>query len=427
VLKETKNSMKQMQQMDILGILTQDKILLETIYDRKTGTLKFAVSKDGGDINVIDTWNESIPNYRPKFTEDIRLGRVSLPRGYREFVNRRTLLAEIQDFIHKYVDIDPGFEEVAARYVMMTWVYDKFHKIPYLKVMGQWGSGKSRFLDVMAAITYHASYLGEAVTPANIYRWINEYPGTLILDEANFGDTSNQSIITQILNNGYKREGGVMRCSQGSADYRPIFYPTFGPKILAAHYSYDDPSLETRFLSTITYQTKRKDIPFSLPNRHDWEEANILKEKLLYFRLKNWGRISLKKIPNCLKNLNPRFIEIFSPLLLITGDDEMSMEFNKFLKDYSSDFLAQMGLSDEGRVAEEIISLFRPGGDLFIKELAKSINQSRNGTGRWSVKKVGKIISALGLKKHRKTAGTTVIVGQEEIDQLKKRFINGFL
>lgn len=41
-----------------------------------------------------------------------------------------------------YVDLSPAFEEVSSVYVLFSWLYDDFDALPYLRVRGDYGSGK---------------------------------------------------------------------------------------------------------------------------------------------------------------------------------------------------------------------------------------------------------------------------------------------
>ena len=69
---------------------------------------------------------------------------VLLPSQPEEYGSEEELLADIQDFIHRYVDVSPLFEKIASYYVLFTWVYDSFNELPYLRLRGDPGSGKTR-------------------------------------------------------------------------------------------------------------------------------------------------------------------------------------------------------------------------------------------------------------------------------------------
>jgi len=39
-------------------------------------------------------------------------------------------------------DVSPAFEKVATHYVLLSWVYDAFNELPYLRRGGDYGSAK---------------------------------------------------------------------------------------------------------------------------------------------------------------------------------------------------------------------------------------------------------------------------------------------
>ena len=70
-------------------------------------------------------------------------------------------------------------------YVLLTWVYNRFSSIPYLRVIGDYGSGKTRLLQVLN-ICYKSIIASGNASEAPIFRLIDRYGGTLIIDEAEF-------------------------------------------------------------------------------------------------------------------------------------------------------------------------------------------------------------------------------------------------
>jgi len=60
--------------------------------------------------------------------------------------SQAALFADVERFIHRYLELPSDLEDIAALYVLLTWVYEFAPSIPYLRVIGDWGSGKTRFL-----------------------------------------------------------------------------------------------------------------------------------------------------------------------------------------------------------------------------------------------------------------------------------------
>jgi len=49
---------------------------------------------------------------------------------------------DVSPQLHQSVDLSPAFEKVATHYVLLSWVYDAFNELPYLRLRGDYGSGK---------------------------------------------------------------------------------------------------------------------------------------------------------------------------------------------------------------------------------------------------------------------------------------------
>ena len=95
---------------------------------------------------------------------------VLLPSEAREYESVEVLVENIQKFIHRYVDLSPLFEKIAASYVLLSWVYDAFNELPYLRVRGDAGSGKSRFLLIVGGICYKPIFASGASTVSPLFR-----------------------------------------------------------------------------------------------------------------------------------------------------------------------------------------------------------------------------------------------------------------
>jgi hypothetical protein len=79
---------------------------------------------------------------------------VLLPSEPQEYGSDAALLSEIESFIHRYVDVSPLFEKIACYYVLLTWIYDRFNELPYLRLRGEPGSGKTRFMLTVGSLCY---------------------------------------------------------------------------------------------------------------------------------------------------------------------------------------------------------------------------------------------------------------------------------
>jgi hypothetical protein len=56
------------------------------------------------------------------------------------------------------------FEQIASYYVLFSWVYDAFNELPYLRVRGNAGSGKTRLLLMVGSLCYKPIFASGAST-----------------------------------------------------------------------------------------------------------------------------------------------------------------------------------------------------------------------------------------------------------------------
>ncbi|HHX51352.1 MAG TPA: hypothetical protein GX711_07930, partial [Clostridia bacterium] len=137
------------------GFFVNGTTLLEQIYvDNKSHFLAF--NSETGKAKIIPSLEIKDEIIEPNNGEDVALGAVKLPSGVEEYGETLFLLIEIEEHIHKYLDVSPSYLKFAVYYILLSWVYDRFHTLPYLRALGDTGCGKSRFLDVIGGLCYKA-------------------------------------------------------------------------------------------------------------------------------------------------------------------------------------------------------------------------------------------------------------------------------
>jgi hypothetical protein len=285
---------------------------------------------------------------------------VLLPSGPEEYGTEPELLARIREFIHRYVDVSPVFEELSAYYVLLSWLYDCFHELPYLRVRGDYGSGKTRFLLVVGALCYKPIFASGASTTSPLFRIIDAFRGTLILDESDFRLSDERAEIVKILNNGNAKGFPVLRTEVNrSKEFDPRAYTVFGPKLVATRGYFEDRALESRCLTEdMGQQRLREGVPLNLDDRYR-EEARELRNQLLLFRLKHWTRSrELILLPE--RGIEPRLRQIFAPFLSLIDDPEAHRRALDLLRAYQRDLVSDRALALEARILESIKALLTP-------------------------------------------------------------------
>src|ERR1700743_2696081 len=147
--------------------------LIELVYDPTKRETALAVSRFGGLWDIeregrIDTGELLVPYAA---TNNLISNEcVLLPSTPVEYGLKKELLADIRAFLHRYVDLSPLFEAVTAHYVLLTWAYDAFGELPYLRLQGEYGTGKTRGLLAIGSLCYKPFFASGASSTSAIFR-----------------------------------------------------------------------------------------------------------------------------------------------------------------------------------------------------------------------------------------------------------------
>jgi hypothetical protein len=295
------------------------------------------------------------------------------PIAYTDF---NELLFSVLGFIHKYVDIDKDFEIVCAYYVILTWVYEQFNTLPYLRVIGQYSSGKTRWLQTIGSLCYHPIFMNGATSAASMFRMIDDLEGTVVYDEADFEYQSDmRSNFTKIMNSGYSK-GFPIHKTEGDNIYAVRTYNVFGPKLVASRERFKDKALESRFIARVlTNKQPRPDIPLNLGSEFD-EEALIIRSKLLMYRLKNYRKMSEKSFTR-IPSIPMRFNQIMEPLNSLMNNIDHTCSLRSVIIDHYKQIKGHEADTLESKVFQVIYTDFKKNGitKISISDISDIVNK----------------------------------------------------
>jgi len=405
-----------------------DGSLIELIYDEKADKTKFALKfKDS--TSIVDDYNYSNKKYVPYSEQNslIKNKMVMLPSKPLEYTSQDHLVKDIQNLINKYVDLEPLFEKLCAYYVLLSWVYDGFNQIPYIRKSGDFGTGKTRFLTVVGSLCYKPIFASGSSSTAAIFHTLDKFRGTLILDEADFRYSDEKADLTKVLNNGFTKGYPVLRCAfNKDKEFDPVGYQVYGCKLVASRKHFSDSALESRFITEKPNLKKlRVDIPIELPESFQIK-ALELRNKLLMYRFNMLEPITKYKIDYSIKGAEPRINQIFSPLLQLIGDEKLKAELEILALEYSKLITNQRSETIEFHVLMAIRKLSAERNKVSVGDIANFIFFEYDGlherkiTPRW----IGNILTkSLQIKKYKCGGKFFIEDNQTELlDQLFKRY-----
>jgi len=227
-------------------------------------------------------------------------------------------------------------------------------------------TGKSRALDTVGGICYKRTKISGAVTAAAIYRVLDIYRGTLVIDENDMdNDSELTGIVTKILNSGIERGTPIIRCQkEGEDDFGIQTFRVFGPKLFATRRNFEDMALESRCLTTKMQETNRpinsretNAIPFTTYSRECLATQEHLRNKLLLFRFRHLSHVpKILGENDCLDmdigKISGRLKQVCLPFATIFRDNPETMDkFRRFLERYQKEIYGETSDSYQGRVA----------------------------------------------------------------------------
>lgn len=228
-------------------------------------------------------------------------------------VDGADLLCSVVKTIHRYVICSEHTARAAALWVTHTYLLDVIFCSPLAIITApDKGCGKSTLLDVMADMVYQPIPTA-SISAAALYRTIEEYQPTLLIDEVDSflaGDEAMRGII----NCGHKRKAAfVMRCD--GEDNKPKRFSTWSAKLLSG---ISAKNLHDTITSRAIILELRKKLATEViaSNRNNQDEYHTLSRKLVRWTSDIKDQVSQSSVtfPN---SLNDRQKDNWESLLAI--------------------------------------------------------------------------------------------------------------
>jgi hypothetical protein len=418
---------RKIQTVPTASAVLSDGQLVEMVYDETERKTQFVVGYGEDwryEENVLLSSAERLVPYSA--TNNLVKHRVVLfasePEEYGE---EAALVSRIRDFVRRFVEVSEDFETIAVYYILFTWVYDAFHEVPYVRIRGGYGTGKTRFLLTVGSLCRFPIFASAASTVSPLFRLLDAFRGTLILDEGDFRASDEKSEVVKILNNGNARGFPVLRTEVSpKKEFDPRAYHVFGPKILATRGFFQDRALESRCVTEdMRGGSLRSEIPLNLDDTFH-EEARKIRNQLLLYRLRRFKDARGETRAGA-RDLEPRLQQIFGPLVSMISDVSARERVISVLEKESRNLKEERSESAEAQVLTVIKDLVArgPNARLAVQDITQEFlarfgnDYERRITPRW----IGSLIRRrLGLQPSRSTGMFTL--GPEDVVRLKSLY-----
>jgi putative DNA primase/helicase len=213
-------------------------------------------------------------------------------------VDGQAVVRELVDVVRRYVALPEEAAVAAALWAIHTHCHDASLVSPILAITSpEKECGKTITLTVLGALVPR-SLPASSITPAAVFRAVEMYRPTLLVDEAD-SFLKEQEGLRNILNSGHHRAGAVVVRTVGD-DYEPRTFSTWAPKAIAMIGTLP-PTLESRSIG-IRLRRRRPDEEVE-PIRLD----RLGKLEPLRMKLARWAKDNLETLRESDPPVPPKF------------------------------------------------------------------------------------------------------------------------
>jgi putative DNA primase/helicase len=153
------------------------------------------------------------------------------PEPWEGEVDGLALLSEITGVLEKYVILPDGGRDAVALWILFSWTHNAFEVSPLLNINSPVKRcGKTTLLEVLSALA-PSSLAASNISTAALFRSIEAFMPTLLIDEADTFLNDNQEI-NGVLNAGHRRRGAFVIRVEGD-DHAPRTFSVWCPKVFA--------------------------------------------------------------------------------------------------------------------------------------------------------------------------------------------------
>lgn len=150
---------------------------------------------------------------------------------YPEPVDPAQLLSQISTTVHRFIVCNKETADAVALWASMTWFMDVTQIAPLAIITApEKRCGKTQLLTIIGKLSYRP-LSASSISPASLYRAIEAWQPTLLLDETDAFMKENEEL-RGVINSGHSRDNAYVIRTVGD-DFTPKRFSTWGAKALS--------------------------------------------------------------------------------------------------------------------------------------------------------------------------------------------------
>lgn len=232
---------------------------------------------------------------------------------YSGFVNGDALLTEIEAIVKRHMVLPKGASPVVALWIASTYVYDAFRVFPKLAVISpEKRCGKSTLLSILDGICSR-SLIASNITPSAIFRAVDLWRPSLIIDEADTFLAGRNDDLIGIINSGHTKTTAFVIRTVGD-EHIPQKFSTWAPMAFASIKGLVDTVMDRSIIillrrRMVNERVQRLTVDFK-------EDSSLIRQKLVKWAGDNFHKLKANHIEPP-EIPNDRAIDNWMPLFTI--------------------------------------------------------------------------------------------------------------
>jgi hypothetical protein len=268
--------------------------------------------------------------YIPVNNDSLKKGLIIVPTGCTE-TTFRELFEEIDKFA--VLSYDPCGQEalvkLLTRICVGSWFLDRFVAdpvfdiagsgkfAPIIPIRGPSQSGKNRLAFVLRLLSYKPYFEMSTYRIPSLYRPMDLWQGTLVLDEADFANTNEKSELVHFLN--CRATGTPLSRQNPNNPGVTDTFTNFGITIVTQRRPFDDNATESRALPFYS-EASDKRLPV-IETDEMLKQGLELQNKLLYLRMKYYRQVTINKEAWVNELNDHRLVASLLPLIALSSHE----------------------------------------------------------------------------------------------------------
>ncbi len=240
---------------------------------------------------------------------------MTAEQPYGVAVEGSVVLDEIAEVINKHMILPKGALPAITLWVALTYVFNAFKICPKLAIISpEKRCGKSTLLDLLGGLS-HKSLLSSNITPSALFRAVDLWQPTLLIDEADTFLAGRNDDLIGMINSGHTKRTAVVIRVAGD-DLQPKQFSTWSPMAFASIKGLTSTVMD-RSISIHLRRRKEQEVVQKTPLDF-WDDCQIIRQKLT-----RWGQDHFESLKSQLVEppliANDRAMDNWTPLFTIAS------------------------------------------------------------------------------------------------------------